>query len=76
MASTPDAVEAGRYLHYKGNEYQVLGMARHSETRERMVVYRTLYGEGAMWVRPLAMFLDEVIVEGKTMPRFKRLKDI
>ena len=66
-------IEPGRYRHYKGNDYDVIGMARHSETREMMVVYRPLYGEGAMWVRPLAMFVEDVMIDGKPQPRFARL---
>lgn len=65
-------VEPGRYRHYKGNYYEVIGTARHSETEEPMVVYRPLYGDGGLWVRPEAMFLEEVEVEGVTMPRFSR----
>ncbi len=72
-ASIPAVVERGRYRHYKGNEYEVIGMAQHSETREMMVVYRPLYGEGAMWVRPAAMFVEDVLIDGKTVPRFMRL---
>ncbi|MBU5636382.1 DUF1653 domain-containing protein [Geomonas sp. Red69] len=64
------AVIPGRYRHYKGNYYQVIGTARHSETDEPMVVYRPLYGEGGLWVRPEAMFLETVLVEGKPVPRF------
>ena len=60
----------GRYRHYKGNDYEVIGSARHSETEEEMVVYRKLYGDGSLWVRPLAMFLDDVTVDGKQIPRF------
>ena len=63
-------VPPGRYRHYKGNEYIVLGVARHSETEEEMVVYRKLYGDGSMWVRPLAMFLEYVVVNGHQEPRF------
>jgi hypothetical protein len=63
----------GKYRHYKGNEYEVIGVATHSETREAMVVYRPLYGEMGLWVRPLAMFLEDVTVDGKTVPRFARL---
>jgi hypothetical protein len=63
----------GKYGHYKGNEYQVLGLARHSETLEALVVYRALYGEGGMWVRTLAMFRETVDVEGVQVPRFTRL---
>ena len=60
----------GRYRHFKGNEYQVLGVARHSETEEEMVVYRALYGEGGLWVRPAAMWLETVTRDGVTQPRF------
>jgi hypothetical protein len=63
----------GRYRHYKGGEYEVLGIARHSETDERLVVYRPLYNDSGMWVRPLAMFLEMVQVDGKTVPRFAYL---
>ena len=60
----------GKYRHYKGNLYEVIGVARHSETLEEMVVYRALYGEGGLWVRPLGMFLETVSVDGKNVPRF------
>ncbi|HZZ73563.1 MAG TPA: DUF1653 domain-containing protein [Pirellulales bacterium] len=63
----------GRYRHYKGREYTVLGVARHSETAERLVVYRQEYGERALWVRPAAMFLEEVIVDGRRVRRFQAL---
>jgi hypothetical protein len=63
-------VALGRYRHYKGNEYEVTGMARHSETLEWMVVYRPLYGEGGLWVRPAAMFMENVTVNGSSVPRF------
>ena len=63
-------VRPGRYRHFKGNEYQVLGVARHSETEEEMVVYRALYGEGGLWVRPAAMWLETVTQDGITQPRF------
>ena len=63
-------VQPGRYRHFKGNEYEVLGMARHSETEEEMVVYRALYGERGLWVRPAAMWNETVTREGKTLPRF------
>jgi hypothetical protein len=67
------SIPVGRYRHYKGNEYSVLGVAKHSETLEDMVVYRPEYGEKGMWVRPLQMFLETVDVEGNTMPRFEFL---
>lgn len=61
----------GLYRHYKGPEYQVLGMAKHSETEEELVVYRALYGEFGLWVRPVAMFTETVTLEGKVVPRFE-----
>ena len=63
-------LKPGRYRHYKGSDYQVIDVARHSETEELLVVYRTLYGEYDLWVRPLEMFTEEVVVDGKTLPRF------
>jgi hypothetical protein len=65
-------VEPGRYRHYKGNDYEVIGIARHSETDEELVVYRPLYGERGLWVRPLTMFTETVEVDGATQPRFAR----
>ena len=63
-------MQPGTYRHYKGNLYEVLGVARHSETEEQLVVYRALYGEGGLWVRPVAMFQELVSVEGTLVPRF------
>lgn len=63
----------GRYRHYKGKEYVVLGVARHSETEEELVVYRQDYGDKSLWVRPVAMFVEPVTVEGRSMPRFQLL---
>jgi len=60
----------GRYRHYKGNEYRVLGVAQHSETGERLVVYQALYGERGWWVRPLAMWSESIEVADQTLPRF------
>jgi hypothetical protein len=60
----------GRYRHYKGRDYEVVALARHSETGEPLVVYRTLYGDFSWWVRPLAMFCEQVQVEGQLLPRF------
>ena len=59
------------YEHYKGLRYKIIGVARHSETLEEFVVYQALYGEGGMWVRPLTMFLENVVINGQPHPRFK-----
>jgi hypothetical protein len=67
------ATRAGRYRHYKGGEYEVLGAARHSETLEPLVVYRPLYDDSGWWVRPHAMFFGTVEVDGRTVPRFAPL---
>lgn len=64
-------MKLGTYKHYKGHEYEVIGVAKHSETLEEMVVYRGLYGERELWTRPLSMFLETVEVEGKKIPRFE-----
>jgi hypothetical protein len=69
--SRAEDVPPGRYRHYKGGSYEVLGVARHSETEEDFVVYRALYGDGRLWVRPRAMFLESVTVGGATVPRFQ-----
>ena len=61
----------GHYRHYKGNEYSVLGVARHSETLEELVVYRQEYGKHGLWVRPKQMFLETVVVDGQAVPRFR-----
>lgn len=66
LPSTPP----GRYRHYRGGEYEVLGCARHSETLEPLVVYRPLYGDSGWWVRPHAMFFGTVRVDGRERPRF------
>lgn len=63
-------LKTGKYRHFKGGMYEVLSLANHSETLEKMVVYRALYGEGEVWVRPLSMFLDTVTRDGVTQPRF------
>ena len=63
-------IKPGRYRHFKGGEYLVIGTARHSESGEEMVVYRALYGEGEMWVRPADMFSESVTRDGVTQPRF------
>jgi len=66
-------VRPGRYRHFKGGEYEVLAVATHSETHESMVVYRPLYNDTGWWVRPLGMFLETVVQEEKTVPRFEFL---
>jgi len=66
-------IQPGRYRHYKGQDYEVLGTATHSETEEEFVVYRALYGERGLWIRPAAMFFEMVEVEGRRAARFLRL---
>jgi hypothetical protein len=66
-------IELGKYRHYKGNYYEVIGLVRHSETLEELVLYKQLYGEGALWVRPLLMFMETVTIEGQTKPRFEKV---
>jgi len=63
------SIQPGRYRHYKGKEYTVIGVARHSETQEELVVYRQEYGDHGLWVRPKKMFLETVEVEGRQVPR-------
>jgi hypothetical protein len=70
MAPDPTTIRPGHYRHYKGNLYEVIGTARHSETEEVMVVYRSLYGDHSLWVRPLGMFLENVCIDGHEVPRF------
>ena len=65
----------GIWEHYKGNQYQLIGVAYHSETLEPMVIYRALYGEGALWVRPATMWQESVTVDGRTLPRFRLVKE-
>lgn len=67
-------LKAGIYVHYKGNEYEVMDIATHSETEEKMVVYRALYGERGVWVRPLSMF-DEIMADGRKRFTFLREKN-
>ena len=66
--------EPGRYRHYKGHEYTVLGVVRHSETQDELVLYRQEYGDRALWVRPTEMFLETVNVAGQDVPRFRSLE--
>jgi len=65
-----DEIRPGIYRHFKGNDYEVIGEVIHSETEERLVLYRALYGEYQLWVRPKALFCEHVIVKGQEIPRF------
>ena len=67
-----EEIKTGRYRHFKGNEYRVLAIARHSETLEPMVVYRALYGEQGVWVRPAKMWNETIEKDGKSFKRFER----
>ena len=64
-------VKTGKYRHFKGNEYEVIAVAKHSETTEPMVVYKALYGNGELWVRPLSMWNEMVEVNGELCKRFE-----
>ena len=67
-------MKLGVYKHYKGNQYEVIGIARHSETLEELVVYQALYGNRDLWVRPLKMFYEAIEINGKKVPRFKYIE--
>ena len=67
------AIPPGRYRHYKGGEYEIVGVARHSETLEPMVVYRPLYNASGLWARPHAMFFEQVVIDGRRQARFERV---
>jgi hypothetical protein len=75
MKSGMEELKPGKYRHYKGKLYEVIGVARHSETEEQLVVYRCLYGDHSLWVRPLAMFTESVMVKHHKVPRFDRCDD-
>lgn len=68
-------MEPGKYRHYKGKEYEVTGIATHSETMEKLVVYRQLYGDHSLWVRPLVMFSETVVVNGVQVKRFVKIEN-
>ncbi|MBR0161306.1 MAG: DUF1653 domain-containing protein [Oscillospiraceae bacterium] len=70
-----EAIPPGRYRHFKGGEYEVLAVARHSETEEPLVVYRALYGDGGVWVRPAEMWNETVTRDGKTFRRFTKVEE-
>ena len=73
MEEMMEEIKLGRYRHFKGNEYEVLYLAKHSETLEEMVVYRALYGERGVWVRPARMWNEQVERDGVNKPRFSYL---
>lgn len=73
---TKNDLPPGRYRHYKGGEYEVVGVACHSESDEQFVVYRCLYDNNSLWVRPLQMFVEKVFSEGGWVPRFSRIGDV
>lgn len=73
--NSKEAIKIGKYRHFKGNEYEVLCLAKHSETGEEMVVYRALYGERGVWVRPASMWLEIVERDGKKYPRFAYIEE-
>lgn len=75
MSDLPPLPQAplGRYRHYKGGEYEVVGVVRHSETLEVLVLYRPLYGDTGLWVRPYDMFFEQIEVDGRMQPRFAAL---
>lgn len=68
-------IKIGKYRHFKGNEYEVIGIGKHSETLEEMVIYRALYGEGGYWVRPAEMWNEEITRDGKTFKRFTYIEE-
>jgi hypothetical protein len=75
MSEEYTMIQPGRYRHYKGKVYEVIGVAKHSETEEPFVVYRALYGERGLWIRPAVMFFETVVVDGLSRPRFQRICD-
>ena len=77
MSEFPElpALPPGRYRHYKGNDYEVIAVVRHSETMEVLVLYQALYGEGGSWVRPYAMFTEDVLIDGRVVRRFAPVED-
>ncbi len=75
MENKPTSLSPGIYQHYKGNLYEVIGIAKDSETMEERVVYRALYGNYALWTRSKTMFCENVIIDGKEIPRFKYLRE-
>jgi hypothetical protein len=75
LPALPTPIPPGRYRHYKGGLYEVMGLVRHSETLQPLVLYRALYGDYGLWVRPAAMFAETVEVDGRARARFARITD-
>lgn len=75
LSAEAKSLKLGLYEHYKGNKYQLLGVGLHSETLEELVVYKALYGEGLIWIRPLKMFFETVEIDGQEKPRFRYLRE-
>lgn len=73
-AAAKSLILGSLYEHYKGHRYKLLHVARHSETLEEYVVYQALYGDGGVWIRPLQMFLETVLINGKSIARFKHIE--
>ena len=71
FSASAKSLKVGIYEHYSGKRFQLLAVARHSESLEELVVYQALYGEGNIWVRPLAMFVENIIMDGREKPRFR-----
>jgi len=71
-----EKIRLGKYKHYKGNQYEVVGVAKHSETLEDLVVYRALYDKYDLWVRPLKMFLETIEIDDKKIPRFRFIENL
>ena len=69
-------MQTGIYQHYKGQKYQVIDTVRHSETQERLVLYRALYGEKGLWVRPYTMFFESIVLDSKEVPRFQFIGEV
>lgn len=74
IMQSPDSFKTGKYRHYKGGEYQVIDTAIHSETEELLVVYRPLYGQQKLWVRPYAMFFEKLLINGNLIKRFEYME--
>ena len=70
-----DEIKLGKYRHFKGNEYEVIGLAKHTETEEELVIYKAIHGNKGLWARPKNMFLEEITRDGKTFKRFEYIRN-